>query len=153
MISSLGRATALASDWVVLSYIRSVDDHWTQVHITNNRDQGIPFPYKAAVFFPKGEVQRVNGHRPFHLYKYNRKIYTYTHTCTPGCYCCEVPVVDAAAVPVEWLEWDCLFFSGRLTASHLHSEGFKREVYLKDRKELEEWATTQDEGEGLDRAV
>ena len=51
-------------------------------------------------------------------------------------------------IPVQWLELDCLLFSGRLTVACLHSEGFKKDVYLKDRAELEEWATTQD-GEGL----
>ena len=45
---------------------------------------------------------------------------------------------------VPWVEVAYLRFSARLMMSYSKSEGFKREVYLKDRAELEEWATTQD---------
>ena len=64
---------------------------------------------------------------------------------------CRVPLPSDRVIPTAWLEMDCQRFSWRLTASsYLDSDAYKHQVYLNDRVELEQWAITTQDGEGLD---
>ena len=133
------------SDWVVISELRDERERRVSCHLFY-LDHAEYNGFIAPLYCSKGLWDADSGFR--RLGKQRSTRLDFVHGGLGGRFILYQPqrtshIGFEKIILVEFLEVDCLVFSTRLCASYLRSDGFKHEVYQKDRAELEEWVQSQ----------